>query len=108
MNRFMQLFALLMFCSFLFTTSCKKDPVNRCGDNFNWGVELQAESSALSAAAQVYVNDPTTENCESYKAAYQDYLDAAEDIDDCVIASERAAYQQAIDDARDNLDDLQC
>ncbi len=108
MNRLTQFFAFLVFFSLILTTACKKESTNRCGDNFNYALELQAEANGLSAAASVYANDPTTENCEAYKAAVQAYLDAAEDLDDCVLASERAAYQQAIDEARDNLNNLQC
>ncbi|MCB0629430.1 MAG: hypothetical protein R2824_18340 [Saprospiraceae bacterium] len=110
MNHFMKFFAVLFVLSLGTTISCtKNDPgPGGCAANFNYTAELQAEATALGNAASAYGQDPTTENCNAYKAAYQDYLDAAEDIKLCVPQADLAAYQQAIDDARDNLDALAC
>lgn len=110
MNPFMKFFAFLMLISLGTTMACSKDSAGPagCGASYNWSVEIQAEGNALGVAASAYAQDPTTENCNAYKAAYQDYLDAAEDIDNCVPSADRAAYQAAIDDARDNLDALTC
>ncbi|GJM31078.1 MAG: hypothetical protein DHS20C18_00790 [Saprospiraceae bacterium] len=109
MNRFFQFSAFLILCSLFLATSCKKDDDgSSCGDNFNYALELQAESSNLSAAAQTYAQDQTQENCEAYKTAVQNYLNAAADLDNCVPVGDRAAYQQAIDDSQDSLDALQC
>ena len=74
----------------------------------SYAVELQDEATALSNAASAYGQDPTTANCEAYRQAFLDYLDEAEKLDDCVVASERAAYRQAIDDTQASLDALTC
>ena len=84
------------------------DPGPACGANFNYAISLQDEATALSNAATTYANDPTTVNCQAYVQSVEDYLDAAEDIDNCVPQADRAAYQQAIDDARDELAMVQC
>ena len=103
-------FAFLLVISCVITSACSKDdPVtNNCAANFNYAVELQAEAAAFSTAAGNYSQDGTTENCNALKAAYQAYLDAAEDVRPCVVAAELAGYQAAIDEARNNLDDITC
>ncbi|PHN01787.1 hypothetical protein [Flavilitoribacter nigricans] len=111
MSSFLKFSAFLLITfTITLSTACSKDNPGPggCAANFNWTVELQDEANVLSNAAQAYAQDPTTENCNTYKDAYQDYLDAAEDIDFCVPAADQAAYDAAIEDARDSLDDLQC
>lgn len=110
MNHLVKLCTFFIALSLLSTLACSKDNPGPggCAANFNYAVELQDESSALSAAASAYGNDPSTANCNAFKAAYQDYLDAAEDIRPCVLQADLSAYQAAIDDARDDLDDLTC
>lgn len=101
--------ALTLTVSVLAVAACKKDdPVDPC-NNFNLSVALQAESQALSNAASVYGQNPTTENCNAYRGAYQDYLDAAADLQGCANSvGQGAEYQQAIADAQASLDALQC
>lgn len=101
--------ALVLFVAMATLPACNKDNDNDpCGNNFNWGLELQAEATAISNAATAYAMDQTTQNCEDYRAAIQAYLDAAADLDGCVVASERAAYEQAIVDAQAELNALSC
>lgn len=89
--------------------SCKKDdPAGPC-NNFNLSVALQAEADAVSQAATVYGQNPTTQNCISFRNAYQAYLDAAADLQGCANATGQGAeYAQAIADAQAALDGLQC
>jgi hypothetical protein len=111
MSSILKFSAFLMVLAVFVSTACSKDnPANPagCAAGFNWGVELQAEATALSNAASVYAQDQTTENCNAYKAAFQAYLDAAADIDVCVPTGQRAEYNAAINDAQANLDALVC
>lgn len=91
-------------------TSCKKDDSGPggCAANFNYGVELQAEATALTNAATAYANDQSTANCNAYKAAANAYIDAAEDVEDCVPNVDKAAFQQSIDAARANIAGITC
>lgn len=101
---------LMMIFAFTISSACSKDnpgPAG-CAANFNYAVELQTEATNLSNAASAYAQDQSTANCNAYKDAYQDYLDAAEDVDLCVPTGDRAAYQAAIDEARNELNNLQC
>lgn len=103
-------FGLLLLAGTLITAACSKsgsDP-NGCGAAFNFAVELQAETNAVTSAASAYGNNPTTENCNAYKAAFEAYLDAAEDIRICISSAEQSAYEGAIAEARADLDALQC
>src|SRR5690606_35989111 len=70
-------FALFIFS--ISTYSCKKAATTNCGNNFNFGVELQEEAMALSNAASVYAQNQTTENCNNYKNAVQNYLNSAKE-----------------------------
>ena len=92
-------------------SSCaKKDdgPLGAGGCGYTWSVRLSDEAAELSQAASAYAQDTSQANCEAYKKAYLDYLDEAEDIKACVPASEKDDFQQGIDDARKELDDLPC
>jgi len=88
--------------------SCSDDGVD-CDDSFNFYTELEAEADALTDAAFAYANDPSTSNCEAFREAYQDYLDTAADLEDCADeVGQGAEFQQALEEAQDALDNLQC
>ena len=75
----------------------------------NYATELAEELDAVTAAAQAFGANPTTENCEAFRQAYQNYLDEAEQYAECAaLAGDQAEYQQAIDQAQQALDGLQC
>ncbi len=100
----------LSLVALTFAPSCKKDDnspgVGPCSGYTSWALSVQNESAAISAAALAYANDPTPANCTAYKAAYQDYIDALENVRGCVPASQSAAYQKSIDDARASISSL--
>lgn len=111
MSSILKFTAFLMTLAIFVCTGCSKDnPANPngCAANFNYAVELQAEATALSNAATAYSQDPSTENCNDYKSAYQAYLDAAADIKLCVPTADQAAYDAAIADAQASLNALSC
>ncbi len=88
-----------------FFSACGKNDPNTC----NYVTEVQNESDALTAALTAYSNDPSTANCNAFKGAYQDYLNALEDHRSCAVAAgQGTAFQQAIDNAQASLDTLVC
>lgn len=96
-------------------SSCKKDddsgtttPAGPCANYTNWATGFQAELTAMTNAAQAYATDPTTANCEAYKAAANDYIDALEGVRTCVAASQLTAYNTSIQQARDAINALSC
>lgn len=98
---------LLAFCllSVPFFSACGKDDDP---DPCNWSTELQAEVTAFSAALTAYSQNPSQENCIAYKNSLTAYLNAADDIDDCVPADQRAAFEASLDDAQIQADLLVC
>tara|TARA_R110002096_G_scaffold284566_3_gene478574 strand:+ start:367 stop:699 length:333 start_codon:yes stop_codon:yes gene_type:complete len=91
-------------------TACNKDNDNDgpCRGYVNWSLSVSDEAAALSAAASAYGQDPSSANCVKYKEAYNDYIDALDSQSNCVPASQRAAFDQSLDDARDELNNLPC
>jgi|SRR5690606_40887170 len=103
----------IAFAALLVFSSCSKDddagPLGLGGGcAYTWSVRIADEITALGEAASAYSQDPSKANCEAYKKAYNDYLDEAEDIKPCVPAGEKDEFQKSIDEARQELNNLQC
>lgn len=108
MKQIALLFSLTLFI--FLTTSCSSDaddtPEN-CSVAYSQAFE--DELLNISNATQTYSADPSTANCEAFKAAYNDYLDALDNWEECAIFyNETAQWQQAIDATRVALDGLMC
>lgn len=92
---------------------CKKDHTTKlsagaCAGYSNWSMEIQDEAMQLSNAAAAYGQNPTPENCQNYKDAAEAYIKALQDLKNCVPAAQKSAYQQSLDEAIQNLNDLNC
>lgn len=91
------------------TWTCDK---NNNGDPCStaWASELSNEINAMSAAAQNYATNPTPANCNSYKSAMQNYLDALEPYGNCatLTGTDRTAWQNALNSAQQSVDALDC
>lgn len=88
--------------------TCSKDKSDTC--SAAWGTELSNEITAMTNAAQVYAANPTTANCNAYKSAMQDYLDALEPYGNCatLTGTDRVAWQNALDDTQASIDNMDC
>lgn len=86
--------------------SCKDDEED-CAQTAS---NLQDELTSMQNAAIAYALDNSTANCNAYKSAAQAYINEAQDLIDCpgLSASEKAQYQQSLDDAQDELNNLPC
>jgi hypothetical protein len=107
----------ILFISFLAimavgSWSCNKDNDDDNGNGCStaWATELSNQITAMSNAAQAYALDPSYENCLAYKAAAQAYVDALAPYGNCaaLIGQSRIAWQQALDDAQQGVDDIDC
>lgn len=81
-----------------------------CG-SFSWATEVESEFTALFETALAYGSDPTTANCERYKSAFRDYVDALDGLENCLgvlSAQDRQDYNEALKDAEDELNNLPC
>ena len=99
-------FVFVLF-GFLILFSCKKDDVAPACSGA-WATELSNEITAIGTAVSIYSTDPSDANCNSMKAAYQDYIDGLRSYGNCsaLTGTSRSDWQQAIDDAESSLDDF--
>ena len=99
---------LLAFCllSAPFFTSCGDDDDDP--DPCNWSTELQAEVNAYVAASNAYFQDQSPANCVAYKNSLIAYLNAADDIENCVPAEQKADFDASLDAAQAQADLLAC
>ena len=104
----LRVFCLLIVISFLGLGSCKKKVTDPDFCNSAWATQVQTEITALSNALVLYTNDPSPANCNAYKTAYQNYIDALEPFGECSLWSiqEKTAWEDAIDDARAEISTL--
>jgi hypothetical protein len=102
-------FTFLAVASFgLWTCGDKDDDGDGCSTA--WANELTNEANAMINAAQVYAMNPTVANCNAYKAAAQDYLDALEPYGDCpaLTGQNRTDWQNAFNEAQQDLNEVDC
>lgn len=107
MNSIQKLLAGLLFGLVVFTYSCSDkddDPVG-C----NYATEIQDEIDALTTAATIYGNDPTTANCQAYKNAATNYLNELQSYVECAaLSGQQAELQSSINEAQASVDAIQC
>ena len=103
----------------MLAVACSKDDdgssndSNNTGSNYTgpncestWVSEIQDELDEVSQATQDYASDPSASNCSKLKGALNDYIDELERYSACpsLTGSQRAQYEQSLQDARDDLD----
>ena len=100
----------VIIVSFLGIGSCKKKSVDPDFCATSWAAQLSDEVNALSTAAQAYGASQTPANCNAYKTAYLNYLNALDPFLDCAAwtAQERSELQDAIDEAEQDINNLSC
>ncbi|WP_117880019.1 hypothetical protein [Aureibaculum luteum] len=105
------LLTIAFFTTILVFTACSKDdilnPNGNCG-NSSWAQQVEKEITAWNNAATAYSQDPTTTNCNNYKSAGKNYLDALEGIKNCVPGASTNDFKKAIEDAKNELDAMNC
>jgi hypothetical protein len=104
----LRLFYLLIIGTFLVLSSCKDEKSDPDYCSTAWSTQVQDELNAVISAATTYASDQTTQNCNAYKAAYQNYIDAMEPFGNCTIwsAQDKTAWENAIDEARAEISTL--
>jgi hypothetical protein len=92
----------IFFCLTLIFSSCSKDgdsDVVPC--SAAWATDLQPEFTAVMNAASAYAQNESDANCNAFKSAYQDYINALKPYGDCATLSgqNRAEWQAAVAEA---------
>ena len=103
---------MTLFLGFIIAgiSSCKNNEEKDAPCSVAWATELSDEMNAMSSAAQAYATDQSTANCNAYKQAAQDYLNALKPYGDCTLLTgqDRIAWENALADAQESLDDMDC
>lgn len=80
-----------------------------CSDEAALEAEIADEIEALTDAIFIYSGDPSTDNCNDLVDALEDYINAAKGLEDCAReAGELEEFQQAIEEAEDELAMIEC
>ncbi|MEE9363497.1 MAG: hypothetical protein V3U92_12945 [Cellulophaga sp.] len=104
---------LIGSCVILFSfTNCSKNEDNT-KDNIEcfggtWIQEIAAELSVWTTSAQEYSTDPSKANCDSYKSAVTNYLNALDKIKKCVPTISLDDFNKSIEEAKVELTDIGC
>lgn len=93
------------------TSGCSKDnsldPAGNCFDG-NWAAQYSDELQAYSNAISDYNENPTQGNCNDYKNAAKGYLDALNEVYNCVPTASRTEINRAINEAKAEVDSEGC
>lgn len=110
MKALLSILLFSLFTGMLLLGSCgKSDLDKRCGSNWSPATELEQEINDLNNAVITYGQNPTPANCEAYKQAYLDYLDALKEWEDCYVYSGlQDDFKQSIADAEAAVNALEC
>jgi hypothetical protein len=112
MKNWTYLFGMLFVFMTFSLVSCNKDNGDsgfNCTETFQFSQYIQDETDALIDANAAYLQNPTTENCENYRQALNAYIDEAERVEDCARQRGQAqGFEQAIAEARQDIEDLEC
>jgi len=103
-----KLISISLFVAFVISfssISCKKDESDPGNCGTTWSTQVVAESNALSNAITVYASDPTAQNCNAYKTAYQNYLNAIKPFAECsaYTAAQKTELNNAIAQAEADI-----
>lgn len=95
---------------FMITTNCSKNDPLGLADNCGtaWTETVSVEVTAYNNALTTYGENPTAENCSSVKSAAKDYFDALGDALKCVPTASRAQINEAISEAKAEVDKEDC
>ncbi len=93
------------------TVGCDKDNpldvLDVCGSGA-WTEQVQAELTAWSTAISNYASAPSAENCEAFKKTGTAYIDALENVQACVSATNQQAYNKALAEAKIDINETDC
>jgi len=110
MNRKKSLLGLTCAVLLMCYGCSKNNLLNPFGDCYagNWVEGYSSELESYTDALSIYSENPTEENCASLKSAAKGYLDALGNVYDCVPTADRAEIDEAIEEAKAEVDQDGC
>ncbi len=90
-----------IFCFTLLVTGCSKDGDGIGSCTTAWATDLQGELTAVINAGAAFGTDQSDANCNAYKSAYQDYINALKPYGNCatLTGQNRTDWQEAVAEA---------
>lgn len=98
--------ALGIFFLVFFANCSKANPISCL--NGSWIQEVSSDLEKWTAAANTYGEEPTEANCNSYKSAINGYLNALNQIKNCVPSSSLSDFDGSLDEAKQELSEIDC
>lgn len=74
----------------------------------SWIQDVSSDLEKWSSAANEYSENPTEENCSSYKSAVNGYLSALNQVKKCVPSSSLSDFDGSLDEAKQELSEIDC
>ncbi len=106
-----KILTILVIMAVLGLSSCKKDKETNNDPAICSSEWADEEYDALIAAWNAYSANMSVENCNAYKTAFQDYIDALEPFLQCTATwteADRQEVQDAIDESEEAMNELTC
>lgn len=91
-------------CVLTLFVNCSKNPL-KCATG-SWALEISKELEDFTEALQLYNEDPTVANCNNYKNAFGDYLNALEDLDGCYAGA--TDFDDELKEGRQEISEIDC
>ena len=101
-------FLICLFISFMVSMGCSKSEDAIDTNCENWSEQYLAEANAYSQASQAYSNDPSLVNCQNYKAAGLNYINALEGVLNCVPTANSQAFLNSLNEYRAEVNAIEC
>lgn len=107
-------FLLLLFLALLTAPGCGDDDENGGGNEpaictaTVYSEQTSVAFMSFSEAVNAYAADPSTANCEAYRDAANDYLDALARFESCTFLVDNADYQESLREAREEVAGIEC
>ncbi|MDP5081299.1 MAG: hypothetical protein NWP87_01495 [Winogradskyella sp.] len=105
-----KIFLMTLSLSFMVLTGCSKSDDDEDIDATctNWSDQWLAQANAFSDASALYTSDPTLANCQNYKTAGLNYVEALESVLDCVPTVNSQEYINSLNEYRAEVNAIDC
>ena len=101
------LFGLLTLSTIVACGGKDDDDPENCAEG--WEMTVNDEIEKLVDASTVWANSGTSEDCEKYKQAYRNYIQALRQLEECYIFyGQQQQWREALEEAEEEIDDIQC
>lgn len=79
-----------------------------CDRSKSWGEQTKEETDALNSALTTLASSPSKANCESFKKAYIEYIQALEKVNTCVVGEHETSFLKALKEGKEELAKIDC